>query len=102
MKRRVRSSVLAAMAWAFAVTVLTPPAVAQVAVPPTALEFEDAEIFRPTTDGGNFITVYDADALPPGRFHLGFYGDYAKERGITEITPAVMDTARAELGLEGM
>jgi hypothetical protein len=30
------------------------------------------------------------------------YGDYAKERGITEITPAVMDTARAELGLEGM
>ena len=30
------------------------------------------------------------------------YGDYAKERGITEITIAVMDTARAELGLEGM
>jgi predicted RNA-binding Zn-ribbon protein involved in translation (DUF1610 family) len=30
------------------------------------------------------------------------YGDYAKERGITEITPTVMDTARAELGLEGM
>lgn len=30
------------------------------------------------------------------------YLDYAKERGITEITPAIMDTARAELGLEGM
>ena len=30
------------------------------------------------------------------------YADYARERGITEITPAVMDTARAELGLEGM
>lgn len=30
------------------------------------------------------------------------YADYAKERGISEITPAVMDTARAELGLEGM
>jgi predicted RNA-binding Zn-ribbon protein involved in translation (DUF1610 family) len=30
------------------------------------------------------------------------YADYAKERGIAEITPAVMDTARAELGLEGM
>jgi hypothetical protein len=30
------------------------------------------------------------------------YVDYAKERGITEITPAIMDTARAELGLEGM
>lgn len=30
------------------------------------------------------------------------YADYAKERGIAEITPVVMDTARAELGLEGM
>lgn len=30
------------------------------------------------------------------------YADYAKERGIPEITPAIMDTARAELGLEGM
>lgn len=30
------------------------------------------------------------------------YADYAKERGIVEITPAIMDTARAELGLEGM
>ena len=30
------------------------------------------------------------------------YTDYARERGIAEITPAVMDTARTELGLEGM
>jgi proto-chlorophyllide reductase subunit len=30
------------------------------------------------------------------------YADYARERGIGEITPAVMDTARTELGLEGM
>ena len=30
------------------------------------------------------------------------YADYAKERGIVEITPAIMDTARTELGLEGM
>jgi len=30
------------------------------------------------------------------------YADYARERGIAEITPAVMDSARAELGLEGM
>ena len=30
------------------------------------------------------------------------YADYAAERGITEITPAVMDRARTELGLEGM
>jgi len=30
------------------------------------------------------------------------YRDYAKDRGIAEITPAVMDTARSELGLEEM
>jgi hypothetical protein len=30
------------------------------------------------------------------------YTDYARERGIATITPAVMDRARSELGLEGM
>ena len=30
------------------------------------------------------------------------YTDYARDRGIGEITPAVMDSARSELGLEGM
>lgn len=30
------------------------------------------------------------------------YTDYARENGITEITPAVMDRARSDLGLEGM
>lgn len=30
------------------------------------------------------------------------YSDWAKEHGIEEITPAVMDRARTELGLEGM
>ncbi len=30
------------------------------------------------------------------------YTDWARERRIEEITPAVMDTARSELGLEGM
>ena len=30
------------------------------------------------------------------------YADYAQENGITEITPAVMDKARSDLGLEGM
>ena len=30
------------------------------------------------------------------------YTDYARERGIRTLTPSVMDTARAELGLEGM
>ncbi|HUL50549.1 MAG TPA: PCP reductase family protein [Gemmatimonadales bacterium] len=30
------------------------------------------------------------------------YMEYARDRGIEEITPALMDTARTELGLEGM
>ena len=30
------------------------------------------------------------------------YSDYARERAIEEVTPEVMDRARAELGLEGM
>lgn len=30
------------------------------------------------------------------------YNDYAKDRGIEEMTPAVMDRARSDLGLEGM
>lgn len=30
------------------------------------------------------------------------YGEWAKERGIAEVTPEVMDRARTELGLEAM
>jgi len=30
------------------------------------------------------------------------YSDYATEKGISEITPAVMDSVRSELGLEGI
>ena len=30
------------------------------------------------------------------------YTDYARERSIRELTPEVMDTARSDLGLEGM
>jgi hypothetical protein len=30
------------------------------------------------------------------------YTDYARERGIALITPDVMDSARTDLGLEGM
>ena len=30
------------------------------------------------------------------------YAEYARDRGIKEITPALMDTARTELGLENM
>ena len=30
------------------------------------------------------------------------YSEYARDHGLQEITPAIMDTARTELGLEGM
>ncbi len=30
------------------------------------------------------------------------YTDWAREKGLSEITPAIMDRARTELGLEGM
>ncbi len=30
------------------------------------------------------------------------YAEYARDRGIAVVTPAMMDTARTELGLEGM
>jgi hypothetical protein len=30
------------------------------------------------------------------------YTDYARERSLAEVTPAIMDRAREELGLEGM
>jgi hypothetical protein len=30
------------------------------------------------------------------------YTDWARENGVATITPAVMDRARTELGLEGM
>jgi len=33
---------------------------------------------------------------------MRIYADYAKENGIAEITPSVMDRARSDLGLEGM
>lgn len=61
-------------------------------------------------DAGGAAPAWSADASErlgrvPG-FVRGMvkkiYADYARERGIREITPAVMDRARAELGLEGM
>jgi hypothetical protein len=33
---------------------------------------------------------------------MRIYADWARERGIAEITPEIMDRARVELGLEGM
>ena len=57
-----------------AVTIGSGTALAQ----PVEFEREDAEIFRPTTDNGPFITVYDSIPLRPGQFSVGFYGDYAR------------------------
>jgi large repetitive protein len=74
-RSRMRRGGLAASILAVAASVAT----AQVVVPPGTVELEDAEIFRPTTDVGDFITVYDTDAVPPGRFTLGFWGDYAQD-----------------------
>jgi len=52
---------------------------AQTLIPAGVIEYEDAETFRPTTDSGDYITVYDSDTLMPGNFSLGFYGDYAND-----------------------
>ena len=82
MSWRVRSMTLGLLVAAMVFGLGTQTARAQVVVPQSAVEFEDSEIFRPTTDGGDYVTVYDSDTLPtktPGarRFHLGVYGDYA-------------------------
>lgn len=88
------------------------------------LEDQPMELVRTTLDGREDAFVdeafprsstparpqWSADALErlsrvPG-FVRGMvkriYTDYAVERGITEISPEVMDRARTELGLEGM
>ncbi len=66
--------------------------------------FDDA---RPEASGS---TMWDAaarerlDRVPSfvRGMVMRIYNDYAKERGIKVVTPQVMDTARRELGLEGM
>jgi hypothetical protein len=71
---------------------------------------EDAFEAGSREQGAGSRTSWSADALERldrvPNFVRGMvkkiYADYAKERGIAEITPGVMDTARAELGLEGM
>lgn len=39
----------------------------------------DAVIFRPATDGGRYLNLYDAQTLLPWRFHAGIYFDYGHE-----------------------
>jgi hypothetical protein len=80
------------------------------------------ELTRTTVANGGGAAFEDAQAAAPLRViwsadaaeRLGnvpsfvrgmvkrIYTDWAREQGIPEITPAVMDRARTELGLEGM
>lgn len=75
--------------------------------------FEDEEIApiadrsiadRPGVVAWSEEAVTRLEAVP--RFVRGMvkriYTDYAKENGIVEITPAIMDRARSDLGLEEM
>lgn len=69
---------------------------------------EDSEVAAKPGSGGRPVWTADAEErlgrVP--RFVRGMvkkiYMEYATEHGIDEITPAVMDRARTELGLEGM
>ncbi len=78
------------------------------------------ELVRRSLEGGREGAFADAPAPGPVRWsdaaveRLGvvpsfvrgmvkrIYADYARERGIREITPEIMDRARTDLGLEGM
>jgi len=87
------------------------------------------ELVRSNLEGANDAALVDPQATPPPsspptagrpewtsaaverlenvpRFVRGMvkriYTDYAREQGIPEITPEVMDRARSDLGLEGM
>lgn len=71
---------------------------------------EPAEVSAVTAAGAPAPVAWSADAVTRleavPRFVRGMvkriYSDYAKENGIAEITPAVMDRARSDLGLEDM
>jgi hypothetical protein len=92
-------------------------------VPPEPLELVRSSLAGFDQDGGGAAPATgDPDALRPGQVRWSgparerllsvpsfvrgmvkrIYGEYAAERGISEITPEIMDRARTELGLEGM
>ncbi len=48
-------------------------------ISPAGVEIEDAELFKPTVDGGSFLSVYQSATLPRGTFSLGYLQDYANE-----------------------
>jgi len=66
--------------------------------------FEDAPAGRPAPVTWSIEAVERLGHVPS--FVRGMvkkiYTDYAREHGVSEITPEVMDRARSELGLEGM
>lgn len=70
-----RLTLLAALALALAV----PGRSGAQVISPAGVEFDDADMFKPTTDPGPFLSVYDSRVLPRGRFTLGVWGDYAHE-----------------------
>lgn len=92
-------------------------------VPPEPLELVRSSLEGFESGGEPAPTaVEDADTLRPGQVRWSgparerllsvpsfvrgmvkrIYGEYAAERGISEITPEIMDRARIDLGLEGM
>ena len=76
----------------------------------TVLGREDAFDDEQPLDGASRRPTWSADACDRlakvPKFARGMvkkiYNEYAVERGITEITPEVMNSARSELGLEEM
>ena len=48
-------------------------------IPPAGLEKDDAETFKPTTDGGPYLSTYGSSTIPRGRFSLGYWQSYANE-----------------------
>jgi hypothetical protein len=68
--------------------------------------FIDAEGASPPSSHARWSADAQTRLSQVPRFVRGMvkkiYADFAAENGIAEITPAVMDRARTELGLEGM
>ena len=68
----------------------------------------DIRVVSPEAGAGPLVWSPEAldrlDKVP--RFVRGMvkriYSEYARERGIDEMTPETMDTARSDLGMEGM
>ncbi|MGH7859505.1 MAG: transporter, partial [Candidatus Binatia bacterium] len=56
---------------------LAAPVHSQTVVPASGVEFDDADLFKPTVDPGPFLSIYDSATLAAGRFSTGAYLDYA-------------------------